>query len=103
MGPIAQLVRARSLYLRCPWFESRSAHLGIGGRGFWYIIVPEMQKKIDAELMEMGEEMFWDEFETLEGAPNERYSVVRVDATGKRSEIVVTGARLVKKKRKARV
>lgn len=27
IGPIAQLVRARSLYLRCPWFESRSAHI----------------------------------------------------------------------------
>ncbi len=26
IGSIAQLVRARSLYLRCPWFESRSTH-----------------------------------------------------------------------------
>src|SRR6185369_9607060 len=29
-GRVAQLVRARSLYLRGPWFESRHAHCFVG-------------------------------------------------------------------------
>lgn len=57
-----------------------------------------MSKKISDELMEMGEEMFWEEFNSQE-KPEDRYIVV--DTTG--DEIVVSNARFTKKKKKIRV
>lgn len=56
-------------------------------------------KKIDAELMEMGEDMFWEEFNTGEGEYKERYYVV--DVRG--GNVVVANARLMRKKKKAEV
>lgn len=57
-----------------------------------------MSKKISDELMKMGEEMFWEEFNSQENSES-RYIVV--DTTG--GELIVSNARLTKKKKKIRV
>ena len=57
-----------------------------------------MSKKIDDELMHLGDDMFWDEFESLEQV-EDRYVVVDT----KVGEVVVSSARLTKEKKKIRV
>lgn len=57
-----------------------------------------MARKIDEELMEMGDEMFWEEFNSY-GEEETRYTVV--DTKG--GEIIVSGARLIKEKKKIEV
>lgn len=57
-----------------------------------------MSKKISDELMKMGEEMFWEEFNSQEKSDN-RYIVI--DTAGE--ELIVSNAKLTKKKKKIRV
>lgn len=58
-----------------------------------------MSKKIDSELMEMGEDMFWEEFNTGEGEHKERYYIV--DVRG--GDVIVANARLTREKKKVEV
>ena len=55
-----------------------------------------MSKDFDDELMDLGEEMFWDEFNQKE--EDKRYVIV--DENG---EVVVSDARLTKRKKKIKV
>lgn len=55
-----------------------------------------MSKKISDELMAMGEEKFWEEFNDQQ----EEKKYVIVDENG---EVIVTGAKLTKRKKKIRV
>lgn len=59
--------------------------------------IGKMNKKLDEELMQMGEEKFWEEFNSREEA---QANYVIVDDNG---EIVVQNARLIKEKKKVRV
>lgn len=55
-----------------------------------------MTKKIDDEMMQMGEETFWDEFNKHEG--EKTYIVL-----DENQEVIVKGARITTKKKKIKV
>lgn len=58
-----------------------------------------MKKKIGKELMEMADEVFWEEFQSLEEQEDQRYAVV----DSKTGEVIITGLRLIKEKKKVEV
>ncbi|KKU88658.1 MAG: hypothetical protein UY18_C0010G0026 [Microgenomates group bacterium GW2011_GWF2_47_9] len=57
----------------------------------------EMTDKIDPNLMQAGEEAFWDEFDSVERG--ERYIVVDT----KKNEVIASNARLIKRKKRTKV